>query len=308
MIGVLDPKLFDWGRSTDPLTSADEKIFFRLIRDVIQTVREFGVELLTDGEYWRSLWADFVAPLDARLRTPEARAAVSELRKVGGRSTSYPPAPPATRVWGFRTMFGHGMLPNGWEERMADAVSRGVAAGHTVVLFARLVNGRNLNIRTGKQHVRIHEVTRWRLYVRTPGAPRHVGIDCVRDAHQIRRPWTIRIDPRLPTSEDGVTVRYPYCLPPDWHRGRCVVVATKASVPVWIDTQGRGWTRPDIPGGAGYHWDVFFSEPALIASIGVAQLNIVEVGAPKTEGTPGTLHHVPTTKAARVSDKGWSCG
>jgi hypothetical protein len=189
---------------------------------------------------------------------------------------------------------------------MADAVSRGVAAGQPVVLFVRLVDGRNLIVRDGKQHVRTDEVTRWRLYVRTPGAPRHVGIDCVRNAHQLLRPWTIRIDPRLPTFEDGA--KYPYCLPSDWHRGRCAVVATKAAVPAWVDAQEHGWTRPNIPGGAGYHWDVFFSDPALIASIGVDQLNIVQVGAPRAEGTPRSLHHVPTKKAPKVTDTGWNCG
>jgi hypothetical protein len=306
MIGVLDPKLFEWGTPTNPLTSAEEESFIRIIGDVVRTTREFGVELLTTGEYWLRLWADFVTPLVARLCTPEGRGVVAELRKVGGRRTTYPAAPPATRVWGFRTMFGTGALPTGWEDRMADAVSRGVAAGHTVVLFTRLVRGRNLFVHTGKQHVRIDEVTRWRLYVRTPGAPQHVGIDCIRNAHQLRRRWTIRIDPRLPTSEDGA--RYPYCLPPDWYRGRCVVVATKLSAPAWVDAQGRGWTRPNIPNGKGYHWDVFFSDPALTASIGVDQLNIVEVGAPKAEGTPGSLHHVPTTKASKVTDKGWNCG
>lgn len=303
MIGVLDPKLFEWGTPTGPLTAAEEDSFTRTIRAVIRTVKDCGVDLLTAGEYWQRLWADFVIPLAARLRTPEGRGVVAELRKVGGRSTSYASAPPATRVWGFRTMFGVDALPAGREDRMADAVSRGVAAGQTVVLFARLVSGRNLIVHTGKQHVRIHEVIRWRLYVRTPGSPRHVGIDCIRDAHQLRRPWTIRIDQRLPTSVDGA--RYPYCLPSDWHRGRCAVVATKASVPAWVDAQGRGWTRPNIPEGKGHHWDVFFSDPALIASIGVDQVNIVEVGAPRAEGTPGSLHHVPTKK--RVTDTGWSC-
>jgi len=305
VIGVLDPKLFEWGTPTGPLTLAEETSFTRTIRDVIRTARDCNVKLLTAGEYWQRLWADFVTPLQARLRTPEGRQVVAELRKVGGRSTSYPSAPPATRVWGFQTMFGPNALPAGWEKRMADAVSRGVAAGQPVVLFARLVPGRNLIVHEGKQHVRIDEVTWWRLYVRTPGSPRHVGIDCIRDATQIRRPWTIRIDPRLPTSKDGV--KYPYCLPSDWHRGRCVVVATKASVPAWVDATGRGWTRPNIPGGAGYHWDVFFSDPALIASIGVDQVNIVEVGAPTAEGSPGSLHHVPTKKKAKVTDTGWGC-
>ena len=40
---------------------------------------------------------------------------------------------------------------------------------------------------------------------------------------------------------------------------------------------------------------------------GVDQLNIVEYGAPATEGRVGHLHHVPSKKEGKVHDVGWSC-
>lgn len=305
MIGILDPALFQWG-TVGQLSSAEEAALRRILGDVITAVRARGIQLGTTGAYWSALWKDFVVPLQARVSSPQVKALFGELRKLGGATSKFPTPPPQTRVWGFRTMFGATSgLPAGWEDRMGDAVARHVAAGQDVVLFVRLVPGRNLRVWTGKAQVKIHEVTRWRLFVRTPGAPTHQRIDCVRGLEQFQRPWSIRLDPRLPLPADGA--RYPFCLPVNWHRGSCSVVSTVSSVPAWVDARSRGWTRPNIPQGAGYHWDVFFSNAADVARVGVDQLNIVEYGAPATEGTAGHLHHVPTKKAGKVTDAGWAC-
>lgn len=126
-----------------------------------------------------------------------------------------------------------------------------------------------------------------------------------RSPEQIHRPWTIRYDERLPTNEDNV--RYPFCLPVDWHRGRIKAVGTRESVPAWLDAVRRAWTRPNIPGGRGYHWDVFLEDTDEISAVGTDQLNIVAYGAPSTEGVPGNIHHVPAEKKGRVRDVGWSC-
>jgi len=306
MIALLDPALFVWGSPDGPLVPADEAEFASLVSRAIQACREARATVTPIAGYWDRLWKDFVRPLQARLQTPRARAAVDELRKLGGKLTEFSPTSADTRVWGFRTLFGQSnMMPSDWEDRMADAASRAIIAGKSVMMLVRLVDGRNLRVHRGKQNVVLHEVTRWRLYVRAAGAGAHVPIDCVRSATQIRRTWTIRYDERLPTEADGA--RYPFCLPVDWHRGRRQAIRTKESVPAWVDTAGRGWTRPNIPGGAGYHWDVFFDDPQEVSDIGVDQLNIMEYAAPPSEGTAGALHHTPTRKKGRVKDTGWRC-
>ena len=88
-----------------------------------------------------------------------------------------------------------------------------------------------------------------------------------------------------------------------------MAVRTVESAPAWVDQAGRGWTHPDIPEGRGYHWDVFFDDPGLVAQIGLSQLNIVAWGAPASEGHPGEIHHIPTTKRSRARniEIGWSC-
>jgi len=304
MIALLDPALFIWGNAEGILTPADEAEFATLVYKAIRACREAHATVTAIAGYWDHLWKDFVRPLQKRLQTQEARAAVDELRKLGGKTTEFPPASADTRVWGFRTLFGHaGVMAADWEDRMADAASRAIVAGNAVMMLVRLLEKRNSLLHTGKQNVVIREVTRWRLYVRPPGWGAHVPIDCVRSTAQIRRRWTIRYDERLPIAADGA--RYPFCLPVDWHRGRTQAVRTKESVPAWVDAAGRGWTRPNIPGGAGYHWDVFFDDAQEVSDIGVDQLNIVEYGAPANEGRAGTLHHVPTRKQAKVRDTGW---
>jgi hypothetical protein len=298
--------LFVWGSAEGTLSPADEAEFATLVSSAILACREARATVTAIAGYWERLWKDFVHPLQRRLQTPRARAAVDELRKLGGKATEFPPASADTRVWGFRTMFGQTtVMPADWEDRMADAASRAIVAGKAVMMLVRLLDKRNSRSHVGKQHVKIQEVTRWRLYVRPSGRGTRTPIDCVRSKAQIRRRWTIRYDERLPTPDDNA--RYPFCLPVDWHRGRTQAIRTKESVPAWVDAAGRGWTRPNIPGGAGYHWDVFFDDPQEVADIGVDQLNIMEHGAPPSEGTAGALHHTPTRKQGRVKDTGWRC-
>jgi hypothetical protein len=306
VIALLDPALFVWGAAGGELTRADEILFASLIARAIQACREARADITAIAGYWDRLWKDFVHPLQKRLRTPDARAAVDELRKLGGKITEFSEAPTETRIWGFRTLFGRTtVMPAAWENRMADAASRAIIAGKTVMMLVRMLENRNLLTHAGKQNVVIQEVTRWRLYVRPPGWAAHVPVDCVRSVAQVRRKWTIRYDERLPTMYDGA--RYPFCLPPDWHRGRTQAVRTRASVPAWIGAAGRAWTRPNIPQGAGYHWDVFLDDVQEVSDIGVDQLNIVEYGTPASEGRAGEVHHIPMDKKARVTDTGWRC-
>ena len=62
-------------------------------------------------------------------------------------------------------------------------------------------------------------------------------------------------------------------------------VQTMESRPVWIDGKGYGWARPNINEGSGHHWDVYITDLNIAERIGLAQLNIVEYGAPSKEKT-----------------------
>ncbi len=170
-------------------------------------------------------------------------------------------------------------------------------------MFCRRVNGRNLVIHTAGNST-LHENTRWVLHVQPSGVgPRQVL--CVYHPRNLREPWTARFDWRLPTVADGA--RYPFCVPNDWWKGSITAFRTVASRHAWVDAHDNGWARPNINGGAGYHWDVFIHNAPAQQAIGVAQINVVEFAAPSTERNPGHLHHVPSAKQAAVTDAGWSC-
>ncbi len=307
MIALIDPAIFVWPAPMGQLSEKDEKAFASIVGQALLTCRAAGAKIGNIDGYWDRLWKDFVEPLRARLRTQPAKAAIDELRKLSGQRSVFPAAPLTTKVWGFRSLFGQTpvLMPVDWAERIGAAAAQLFVAQQSVLMLVRLVPGRNVKEHRGKQHVTLLEVTRWCLYVRPPGFAAHQRIDCVRTPQQIHRRWTTRYDERLPTQHDNA--RYPFCLPPDWHRVRVQAVGTMEAAPAWIDAAGRGWTRPNIPGGAGHHWDVFFSDPRLKAEIGVDQINIVEFGAPPAQGRPGELHHVPNEKQGRVKDVGWAC-
>ena len=204
-------------------------------------------------------------------------------------------------------MFGGAPQGGAWVERLAEAAARLAATREPLLLLTRLIDGRNVEPRTGKKHVVIREITRWRVSVRLPQAAGSAHLPCVRTEEQLSRPWSARYDARLPVAGDGG--RYPFCMPTRWAWRRTVAVRTVESAPAWVDQAGRGWTHPDIPEGRGYHWDVFFDDPGLVAQIGLSQLNIVAWGAPAGEGCPGEIHHIPTTKRSRARniEIGWSC-
>jgi hypothetical protein len=149
--------------------------------------------------------------------------------------------------------------------------------------------------------------TRWVVQVHVKGAE-PTAIPCVHCRRNLREGlrWTTRFDPRLPAEADGA--KYPFCPPRNWWRRDVAVVQTQESRPVWVDQKNYGWARPNISGGQGHHWDVYITDTNVAERIGLAQLNIVEFGAPVGEGEPGSIHHLPKQKRARLRDDGgWSC-
>ncbi len=296
MIGVLDPALLQL--RSDAL-ALDE------LNLVLKMCKEHTIQLIPFEEYWDPMWREFGRRLERGLRDPRAKQALREVRKLGGRcSTSgLPAAAPDSIAFrrGFHQLFGEDWLSAGWEERMARAVVRAVMADDDVVVLTRRIVNRNLTLHSAN-HSTLHINTRWILHVQPQGAG-HRHIPCVYHPRNLVTRWTTRLDWRLPSE----AARYPFCPPQDWWKSTTTTYATICSKPAWRDSASRGWARPNIPGGAGYHWDVYIVTPSEQQRIGVSQLNIVEHGAPATEGVAGDIHHIPIDKRHLVRDVGWSC-
>lgn len=297
MIGLLDPTLF---------LARKEAIVIQELEAVLLACREHGIELTPLREYWPALWNELGGALERQL-SPKGRQAIQALRRSAAQSDAHVAALSADAgvAWrrGFTALFGRPHLESPWTDRMANSVIRAVATGRKVVMFCRRMNGRNLVIHSAGNSTLL-ENTRWVLHVQPSG----IGpcqVLCVHHPRNLRERWTARFDWRLPTASDGA--RYPFCVPDQWWKGSTVAFRTVSSKHAWADAHGNGWARPNINGGAGYHWDVFIQDALAKQAIGVDQINVVEFGGPTAEGRPGHLHHVPSAKQHYVNDAGWSC-
>lgn len=300
MIGILDPALL-LPRPGDEASLETE------LDHIAQLCHTRRIELPQLDEYWPDLWRQLGQDLERSVSSHRARQALRELRKRGRPPHGVPPLGPAAgRVYGLRTMFDLDALGPGWLGRMTKALARASFTGAPTVLLTRRMQGRNLRSHAAANS-QLDEVTRWFLYLHLSGsAPR--SIHCVHHPRNLSPDlrWTTRFDWRLPAAEDGA--RYPFCPPPAWWKQCTPAVTTMRSKPVFLDAKGNGWARPNIERGSGHHWDVYIADVELARRIGLDQLNIVEVGAPPSEGSPGSIHHVPGKKEGRRREhSGWSC-
>jgi len=296
-IGLLDPAL---------LMQRNPAEVDKQLGKVLLACKHHNIRLLPFTEYWPDLWKELGRPLEAAL-PPLQRRAVQALRNAG---QSHLGQVARMRqqligaVWkdGFEQLFGS-INGTSWTERMAHATLRAVETGEHVVMFARLLEGRNLN-RHAVGGCTLDEVTRWVLHVQSPVHGRRQVL-CVHDTRNITERWTSRFDVRLPPATNDVG--YPFCVPDKWWQAAIPAWRTVRSKPCWVDSLDNGWARPNVQEGRGNHWDVFIQRQALIEKIGLDQLNIVEYGSP--EGRVGWIHHVPTEKQGRVDidRRGWTC-
>lgn len=296
MIGLLDPALFLHRSEADVERDFDA---------VLRTCAHHSISLPTLAEYWHDLWSQLGLPLERAL-SPSGKRALQQIRRLGEQSKK--PIPPLSHgaglVWrrGFQQLFGTQHFANSWEERMAAASIRAAATGERVVLLTRRMLGRNL-VQHASGGSTLEENTRWVLHLQPKGMG-HVQVLCVYHPRNLADRWTTRFDWRLPGTHGA---RYPFCPPDAWWKGSTVVWRTVSSKPAWIDRYSNGWARPNIPNGAGYHWDVFIQSIGLRESVGLDQINVVEFGAPQAEGRPGQIHHVPEAKAGKITQVGWDC-
>lgn len=296
MIGLLDPALF-LPRSENEVLSD----FNAILRICAKNV----VSLPMLDEYWDDLWTQFGRSLERSLG-PVGKRALQEVRRLGTRSQiAVPPLNQgASSVWlrGFQQLFSAQHLGTPWEEKMAVASIRAASTHQRVILFTRRMLGRNLVQHTAGSST-LDENTRWVLHLQPAGIG-PVQVLCVHHPRNLIDAWTSRFDWRLPGAQGA---RYPFCPPDFWWKGSTEAWRTISSKPAWRDRHGNGWARPNIPDGAGYHWDVFIQSVGMQEAVGLSQINVVGFDAPPSEGAPGTIHHTPTTKAGKISDVGWTC-
>ena len=298
MIVILDPAFFFFR----PWDQANESDLRSDLRRMISFIKDTKARLVAGGEYWNPLWLELIKPLQSNYRNLDRDFA--ELRKLKTEEKLVP-LRARHRVWGFRPMFDCPALPLGsvWADRMSRTVLQYASFSEEIVLYSKPVVGRNL-IRHCAENSVIYESTRWRLYIQ-PRTANPLAVPCVNHIRHVALPWTARYDWRLPAEQDGA--RYPFCPPIQWWKRTVSAVKTVKSKPAFIDRRGSAWVRPNIPDGAGHHWDVFITNVALADKIGLNHVNIVEFGAPFDEGAPGTIHHFPERERGKVKDSGWDC-
>ena len=285
MIGLLDPALLLPRGGDDP-----NQTFCEEVDQIVRICRERNIRLLPIEGYWDELWSTFGRELEGQL-DPTAKRTLQELRKLGSQNQAVQSYVEGV-AWrrGFRQLFGQGVFEDDWELRMASAVAKAVSIAEdeeNVFLFVRRLEGRNLRIHRIDNST-LDENTRWTLYVQLPViGPRQVL--CVYNKRNITEKWTCRFDWRLPSIADGG--KHSFIPPNNWWLGSTVPFRTIRSKNAWIDLEGNGWARPNIPEGAGYHWDVFVNSEAWGDRPADNHVNIVAFGVPKKEGQPGNIHH-----------------
>lgn len=296
MIGLLDPALF---------LHRSEKDVQRDFEMILRMCQSFQISIPMLDEYWSDLWVQLGSPLEKSL-SPIGKRSLQQVRRLGGLSQiKIPPLKQnAGSVWirGFQQLFGPNFFKESWEQRMAAASIRAAATNQKVVLLTRRVLGRNL-VQHIAESTTLDENTRWVLHIQPEGIG-PVQILCVYHPRNLLDNWTTRFDWRLPGSQGA---RYPFCPPDFWWKGSTQAWRTVSSKPAWIDCHNNGWARPNIPGGAGYHWDVFIQSLVLKQAVGLNQINVVGFDVPSTEGVPGQIHHVPGVKLGKITGVGWSC-
>lgn len=298
MIGVLDPALL---LVTPQAPRSDAEV--RSDLDSVQQIcRRRGVRLVATRAYWDRLWRELGRVLEGSLVDRQAKRSVQEMRRAALVLDDGPGVP--RRAWGFRLMFDWEAFGSGWADMMSSSIARLAREDRHIVLFTRLIEGRNL-VTHAHDNTSLAEIRRWRLYLTTRGVE-PVMVRCIHHDRNFVAPHTERVDLRLPSAIDGA--QCPYCPPPRWHRGDTTVFDHAESRPAWIDRHGNAWARPRIEGGKGYHWDVYLRAAGLAASIGLDQINVTAWGVPQGEGHPGDLHHLPRRKRAQLRRAPkWEC-
>ncbi|MBF0628042.1 MAG: hypothetical protein HQL91_07460 [Magnetococcales bacterium] len=292
---LLDPALF--------LIRSSPKEVKESMKLINKICKESQIELI-DFPYLDEISKRLIKSLDTHLLENghhEARYALNSVTTLIRKARACNPEPISGVVWqkGFLHLFDLSNFGStNWETIMFNAVIQALHINQNVIIITPKIAGRNLQPhQTG--HSTLEEITRWALYVQPAGiGPKRIR--CIHHPRNLDAEWTTRYDWRLP--DRG---KFPFCVPDGWCKQTTQAVKTVASKPAWIDRFDQGWASPNTP-GTPYHWDVYLS-PEHETMLGVAQINVTRFDAPASQGTPGTIHHIPSDKQAHFKPGNWTC-
>jgi hypothetical protein len=315
MIVVIDPAVFAAPSGAGPLDSQQDKSLCARLDTAQRILKKLrGAKVATrrldsDGvnvppcevDSWALLQRSLIRPLFKRL-SHDTKNALGQLRERITKAGCLikRPSVPKGSCYGVRELFAS----EHFDEELCDEWSKLLCAAtgeaDEIVVIGALLVGRNAQDRSSADGTQLVERTRWRVYAHLTGRS-PVAIDVLVHPRNVDERWTTRFDERLPGAG-----HCPFCPPREWHRRRTVSWKTLESKPCWIDANGLGWARPRT--GGGYHWDVFLkNNVAIQASARVDQVNIVQHGAPASEGVEGAIHHPGQKKGQLNEDLSWSC-
>jgi hypothetical protein len=309
MLVVLDPGFF----REEGIDGADEarreEASVRLAKrldDANLLLRRKGAALIVGVDTFR--WFDEIYRAEVRKIVPVAghrlKSGLDQLRGHAKRGRVLPGVSLEGKMWGVPMMADWPPFDRSYRNELERVLAAAVVAAKSeteVVFLCHRIEGRNVRDRSSGG-VELAEVLRWRLAVAVRGAETTL-VPCVSNLRQVDVSWTRRMDERLPdVSGPGL---HPFCPRDGWRNSKVDVWGTHQSRPCWRDDQGQWWARPGT--GGGHHWDVYLNAEHA-ASIGLAQINVTQHGAPTKQGRPGDLHHVPTEKRhALRRTSGWRC-
>ncbi|QBJ08173.1 hypothetical protein EYS10_06300 [Rahnella aquatilis] len=266
------------------------------LKKILNINRTFNCGIIVDQAQWKYIERTYIKKLTQLFNDGDLNTALLSLRRViktVDMSTTV-----HIRAWGIKPLFYN--LASKEDIDFGDSLARSafycISNYKQAYLFIEEIDGRNIKTHT-VGHSKITERLRWRIYISSTGLNGAVPIACISSMRNIQVPWTTRYDILLPD-----TGEYSFTPPVKWYLRNTDSVITRQSKPVFLDISDNGWANPNTPGGA-YHWDVYLKDQKWIDSRGADQINVTRYGVTQPEGTPGTIHHVPTGKANLAKNK-----
>ena len=282
---LIDPGLFA------PSVGGEEELN-NCLAESIRILGRSGVVVNSD-EDWADIYKTFISPAFAAAEDQRTKVALSILRKRHSPPKVATAVSPAVRTWGILPLMGIFKTEATLRSNLlAKSAYFALLARLDFCLFSRPMESRNIQTHQ-VGHSKLIEKTRWRIYLGGIGLRGASAVPCVFSARNVAVPWTARYDEFLPDS--GVV---PFVPPATWWKRDAVAYRTVASKLAWIDVAGNGWVSPNTP-GCPHHWDVHFVRD-VDSPNGLNPANIVRWGAPASQGTCGSVHHVPSGKASRA--------